>query len=319
VKKFAALLFRSTVFCSTLAGPLCAQTLKPVAKLEAPAALAFALVCDGGQSLLGIAGHHDASLWSLPLGTRSSLAGLSGIIGRSAVACNQKAVALGTDEGNIVIFDALGAERRRIKLEGEVAAVALSADGTLLAAATIYSPVQLWDAGSGKHLWTGTTNFGNSNGIRIAPDGNLILSVDSDTHVRRYDRSGKLLYTADAGPLEPFGVSLAPDGKAFAVAGAEGTIDLHDASTGELLKRSARGGNPIFGLVMASGGKKVIGFELDDYHMHPAGIAYWNADGGELKHIELDAKTLVGLGKGEKSLLLVRQESAGKISIESVE
>jgi hypothetical protein len=64
---------------------------------------------------------------------------------------------------------------------------------------------------------------------------------------------------------------------------------------------------------------KVIGLELDDFRMQPAGIAYWNADGGELKNLAVDAKTLLGFGKGEKSLLLVRQDGPGKISVESVE
>jgi len=56
-----------------------------------------------------------------------------------------------------------------------------------------------------------------------------------------------------------------------------------------------------------------------DFRMEPAGIAYWNADGGELKNLAKDEKTLLGFGKGEKSLLLVRQEGPGKISVESVE
>jgi WD40 repeat protein len=219
----------------------------------------------------------------------------------------------------VVVFDAAGSERRRIELKFEVAALAFSTDGESLATATIHSPVQMWDLASGKVQWTGSTEFGNTSGIRIAPDGNLIVAADVDTRVRAYNRNGKLLYATEDDLLEPFDLSLSVDGKTFTVAGAEGTIAWHDSASGKLLKKSGNSGNPIFALVMAPMGTKVIGMELDDFRMEPAGIAYWNTDGGELKNLAVDAKTLLGFGKGEKSLLLVRQDGPGKISVESVE
>jgi WD40 repeat protein len=103
-----------------------------------------------------------------------------------------------TNGGTVVVFDAAGAEQRRIELKDEMAALAFSADGDLLAAATIRSPVQFWDVASGKLRWTGSTDFGNTSGIRIAPDGDLIVAADGDTHVRAYDRKGKLVYTVEA-------------------------------------------------------------------------------------------------------------------------
>jgi len=303
----------------TLTSVVCGQTVKPLAKLEAPGVLSFAVVCEGGESVVGVAGQHDVWVWSLPSGTRRTINGITGHIPQAGVACNRKALALGTTKGSVAIFDASGKERRRIDLQGEVAAMTFSSDGELLAAATINSPVQLWDVVSGKLLWTGTTDFGNSTGIRIAGDGNLIVTSDGDTHVRGYDRKGNLLYTAEAGLLEPFDLSISADGKTFAVAGAEGAIALHDSVTGKMLKKSGSSGNPIFLLAMAPVGTKAIGLELDDFRMDPAGIAYWNADGGELRNLAIDVKTVLGIGKGEKSLLLVRQEAPGRLSVESVE
>jgi len=303
----------------SLTSAVCGQVVQPFAKLEAPGALNFAVVCDGGERVVGVAGEHGVSVWSLPSGVRRTIDGMKGHISPNGVACNRKGLALGSNSGTVVIFDAAGAERRRIELKGEVAALAFSADGDFLATATIYSPVQIWDLASGKLQWTGSTDFGNTAGIRITHGGNLIVVVDGDTHIRAYDRKGKLLYAAEAGLLEPFDLSLSADGKTFAVGGAEGTIELHDSATGKMLKKSARSGNPIFALAMAPQGMKVIGFELDDFRMDPAGIAYWNADGEELKNLTVDAKTLLGLGKGDKSLLLVRQEAPGKITVESVE
>jgi hypothetical protein len=74
----------------------------------------------------------------------------------------------------------------------------------------------------------------------FAHDGNLILVTDGDTHVRAYDRKGKLLYTAEAGLLEPFDLSLSADGKAFPVAGAEGRsrcMTVQPAAMGLAIRR----------------------------------------------------------------------------------
>jgi WD40 repeat protein len=303
----------------SLGSAVCGQSVKPLVKLEAPGKLNFAVVCEGGASVVGVAGEHEVSVWSLPSGTRRTIGGMKGHISPVGVACNRKALALGSNVGTVLVFDAAGSERRRIELKAEVAALAFSADGERLAASTQDSPVQMWDLASGKLQWTGSTDFGNTTGIRIARDGDLIVATDGDTHIRAYDRDGKLLYTADSGLLEPFDLSLSADGKTFTVAGAEGTIALHDSASGKILKKSGNCGNPIFALAMAPEGTKVIGMELDDFRMDPAGIAYWNADGGVLKNLPVDAKTLLGFGKGEKSLLLVRQEAPGKISVESVE
>lgn len=297
-----------------------AQTVKPVAKLDAPDGLIFAMVCDGGDSVVALTGQNDVYAWSLPSGTRRTLkTGLDGHIDPGAMACNRKMLAVGSAHGTVVVLDAGGAQRHRIELKEEVSFLAFSADGAMLAVTTTNSPVQLWDVATGKALWKGTTDFGNSYGASIAPDGNLIIAADGDTHVRAYDRKGKFLYAADGGLLEPFDVSLSADAKTFTVAGAEGIIELHDAATGKLLKKSANSGNPIMSLAMAPQGRKVIGFELDAYRMDPAAIAYWDPDGGELKNLPLDAKTLLGIGRNDKSLLLIRQESPGKVVVESVE
>ena len=297
-----------------------AQTVKPVAKLDAPGGLIYAMVCDGGDRVVALTGQNDVYAWALPSGTRRALkTGLDAHIDPGAIACNRKMLAVGSTHGTVVVLDAAGAEQHRLELKEEVSFLAFSADGTMLAVTTANSPVQLWDVASGKALWKGTTDFGNSYGASIATDGNLIVAADGDTHVRAYDRKGKFLYAADGGLLEPFDVSLSADAKTFAVAGAEGIIELHDAATGKLLQKSANCGNPIMLLAMAPQGRKVIGLALDAYRMDPATVAYWDPDGGELKNLPLEAKTLLGIGRNDKSLLLIRQESPGKVVVESVD
>jgi WD40 repeat protein len=229
-------------------------------------------------------------------------------------------LALGFKNGAVLVFDAAGTERRRIELEAEVVAIAVSADGQLMAVATVYSPVQLWDVASGKRLWTGSIDFGNTAAIGIAPDGNLIIAADTDTHIRAYERKGKPLYSADPGLLEPFALSLSADGKKFAVAGAEGTIVLYESTTGKMLKKSENSGNTIWGVVMAPAGTKVMAQELDDgYRMDQVAIGYWDTSGGELKKLAVNPQTVIGFGRSTTQTLLLKQEAPGKISIDSVE
>jgi WD40 repeat protein len=298
-------------------GALYGQSVKPLLKLEAPAELRFAVVCDGGGNIAGVAREHDVYVWSLPSGTRRAVSVTGGQI--RLMACRGKVLAVGFRDGTVVVFDAAGSERRRIDMKHDLAAIALSADGELLAVATLYSPVQVWDVASGKLLWTGSTDFGNTTAIGIAPEGNLIVAADGDTHLRAYDRSGKLVYSTDSGLLEPFDLSLSADGKKFAVAGAEGTIELYDSATGKKLKKSGRGGNPIFAVAMAPEGRKVIALELDAQRMEPAEIGYWDTANEEMKKLAVEPKTVIGFGKNTAQLVLVQQETPGKISVNGVE
>lgn len=304
-------------FGLTLTSAFYGQTVKPLVKLEAPRELRFATVCGGGGSIAGVAGEHDVYAWSLPSGTRRSVGVTGGHI--SLVTCSGKALAAGFRDGAVLVFDAAGNERRRIEMKDELAAVAFSADGELLAVATTHSPVQLWDVASGKLLWTGSTDFGNTTAIAIVPDGNLIVAADGDTHIRGYDRGGKLVYSVDSGLLEPFDLSLSADGKKFALAGAEGTIELYDSATGKRLNKSESSGNPIFAVAMAPEGVKVIALELDAYRLEQAAIGYWDTTATTMKKLAVEPKTVLGFGKGDKGLLLVRQETPGKISVDRVE
>lgn len=316
-----AVLFRAA--CLALVVPAASvpgQTVKPMAKLNTGAKIAFAVVCGGGETIAGVDRANEVHVWNVAAGQERLLkADLDAQIDPGALACDQKTIAVGSIHGTVVILDSEGKVKQRADLKEEITGLTLSADGSRLAVSTANSPVQLWDVASGAREWIGTTTFANSNGARISPDGKYVFAVDGDTHVRAYDAKGKLLYAAESNLLEHFGVTVSTDGKTLAVAGAEGTVELRDSATGKLLKKSAGCGNPIFLVAMAPKTPTVLALILDAYTLHPAGIGYWNANSGELKQLPVDSTTVVGFGSDAKSLLLVRQESSQTLSVERVE
>jgi WD40 repeat protein len=308
-------------FCSiTLSAAVFAQVANPLAKLEAPAPLNFVVVCDGGGSLVGVTAKSEVYSWSLPSGTRQTINLIGGPVSWGKVACNSNLLALGLNSGAVVVFDPAGAERRRIDIKGSVGAIAVSADGSLLAAATSLDPLRVWDVASGKHLWSGSNDFGNTQTIAISPDGNLIIAADTDTHIRAYNRQGKLAYSVDSGLLELFGLGFSLDGKEFTVGGAEGALALYDTATGRKLKTSENSGNTIWRIVMSPSGAKVMAEEEDDgYRMDTVAVGLWDTSGTQLKKLPVDPKTVIGFGRNAKQLLLVRQDSPGQIVVDSVE
>ena len=297
-----------------------AQNVKPMATLTASGEVSFAAVCGGGESVAAVDRANEIHLWNLTSGVHMQFkSGLDAQIDPGALACDRKTIAVGSIHGTVVLLGLEGKVRQRVELKEEVTGLALSPDEGKLAVSTANSPVQLWDVASGSREWSGTTTFANSYGARISPDGKFVFAADGDTYVRAYDAKGKLIYAAPGDLLEPFDVSVSADGKTIAVAGAEGTIELRDSSTGKILKKSTSCGNPIFLIAMSPKAPTVLALILDAYTLNPAGIGYWDANAGELKQLPVDAKTVVGIGSDAGSLLLVRQESPNKLRVEQVE
>jgi uncharacterized membrane protein len=113
---------------------------------------------------------------------------------------------------------------------------------------------------------------------------------------------------------------LSADGGTFALAGAEGTIELHDTATGKQLKKSERNGNTtIYRVAISADGKDVVALVQDDgYQQADVAIGFWNTENSRLQQLAVDVSTVIGFGSSDTGLLLLRQESPGHISIDRV-
>jgi WD40 repeat protein len=314
---FSAPLLASIVFASAIP----AQTVKPMTKLDTTNEVYFATICNGGESVAGVDREKGIHLWNLATGQQKLFkVDLDTQIDPGALACDRKTIAVGSTHGAVALLDLEGKVRKRAELKEEITGLALSPDGSKLTVSTANSPVQLWDVASGSREWSGSTSFGNTYGARISPDGKSVFATDGDTYVRAYNATGgKLVYAAEGDLLEPFDVSVSADGRTLAVAGAEGRVELRESATGKILKKSSSCGNPIFLVTMSPTAPTVLALILDEMTLHPAGIGYWNVNTTELKRLSIDPKTVIGMGSDAKGLLLVRQESPAKLSVERVE
>lgn len=318
MRKILALLAWLVVFVST--DPSSAQTVKQIAKLDTSGDVYFAVLCGGGEIAAAVDRANDVHLWNLATGQHHLVkASLNAQVNPGALACEQKTVAVGSVNGTVILLDFDGHVKQRLDLADYVYSLTLSRDGNKLAVSTANSPVQLWDLASGLREWIGTTSFGNTNGARISPDGKSVFAADGDTYLRAYDIKGKLIYAAEGDLLEPFDVTVSADGTRLAVAGAEGRLELRDSSTGQILKKSSSCGNPIFAVAMSPKTLTVLAVIVDASSLLPAGIGYWNANDPQFKQLTVDPKTVVGMGSDAKGLVLIRQDSPARLSIERVE
>ena len=314
---FSAPLLVSLVFANAIP----AQTVKPMTKLDTTGEVYFAAICNGGENVAGVDGEKGIHLWNLATGQQKLFkADLDTQIDPGALACDRKTIAVGSIHGAVALLDFEGRVRKRAELKEEIIGMALSPDGRKLIVSTANSPVQLWDVASGSREWSGSTTFGNTYGARVSPDGKSVFATDGDTYVRAYNATdGKLVYAAEGDLLEPFDVSVSADGRTLAVAGAEGRVELRESASGKILKKSSSCGNPIFLVTMSPTAPTVLALIVDEMTLHPAGIGYWNTNTTELKQLAIDPKTVIGMGSDAKGLLLVRQESPAKLSVERVE
>jgi WD40 repeat protein len=140
--------------------------------------------------------------------------------------------------------------------EGEVADVAMSADGRVVAAAGADTALKVWDAGTGKEHFTLKGHAGPVLCVAVSANGSRIVSGSEDNTLRVWDAgSGKSLFLLQGhkGAVDAVGISA--DGRIIVSGSADATVKTWDAATGALLRtRESIPGN---GLAISADGKLV--------------------------------------------------------------
>jgi WD40 repeat protein/transcriptional regulator with XRE-family HTH domain len=111
--------------------------------------------------------------------------------------------------------------------------VALSADGTFLAAGTSTGQVMLWRVADRKPLLAVHGHTGGVRAVALSSDGQLVASAGGDGSVGLWEvRTGRAVAILQASSGMVWGVALSADGQLVASGGGDGSVWLWEVRTG---------------------------------------------------------------------------------------
>jgi WD40 repeat protein len=120
----------------------------------------------------------------------------------------------------------------RFRHHGKVWALAVSADGTLLASGSNSGLIVLWDATTGKKRHELAGHRGAVHFLRFLPDGKTLLSAANDRQLIRWDVGAGKELGRTVPPVPFVTLAVAPDGQTAALGGAHGSVHLWDLAKG---------------------------------------------------------------------------------------
>jgi hypothetical protein len=143
-------------------------------------------------------------------------------------------------------------------------AVALSADGTYLAAGTSTGEVRLWRLADRTPLLAVPGHDGPVNGVALSGDGQVVASGGQDGTVRLWEAaSGRPLATLHGHGGGVVRVALSADGGLLASGGQDGTARLWEAASGRLLATLHGHDGPVYAVALSADGQLMAGGSQD--------------------------------------------------------
>ena len=137
-------------------------------------------------------------------------------------------------------------------------AMALSPDGSIVAAGGQIGEFRLWDTATGKTIRQ-IPSRGGICSLGFSPDGKLVLGGSGVGTIGAWDAStGKLLRSMKGHLDWVEHLAVSPDGKHMATAAAEGVIRLWDPNTGEEVLTFKGHEGRITGLAFSANSKKLL-------------------------------------------------------------
>ena len=192
---------------------------------------------------------------------------------------------------------------------GSVNAIALTADGSLLAAGSMDGSIAIWDTQLRSHVATPLGHRQMVRSVAFSPDGALLASTGVDRQVIVWDlRTFRRLSTLSGHQDEVYRVAFSPDGKRLVSAGADRSVMLWDTATFEPVATLQAHRCGVTGLAFGSDGKRLASWS------HDGTVIHWDAAAGVPAQITSEPKVyghcapVSGNGPCDRNAVIERPE-----------
>ncbi|MGB3266942.1 MAG: trypsin-like peptidase domain-containing protein [Microcoleus sp.] len=207
----------------------------------------------------------------------NTLKGNSEVI--SSLALTSAYFATGNSDGTISVWN-FPSRELKTTLQGHaeaVNAVAISADGKVLASGSDDKTVKIWNLETGAVLRTFSGHSGAVSSVAFSPDGLFVASGSWDKTIKIWNaKTGELLRTLTGHSALVNAVAIGPDSKTLASGSKDGSIRFWNLATGQAI-RTINGKNlSVLSLAFTPDGKSLAAGNSNGT------IGLWNAGNGQL-------------------------------------
>ncbi|MDB6026814.1 MAG: repeat protein [Verrucomicrobiales bacterium] len=172
-------------------------------------------------------------------------------------------------EVELLAADTLHLVRKLTGLRGDVNAVAFSADGSQVFAASgengLFGEVKQWKVGDGTLVQTLQGHKDILYSLALSPDGKILATGGYDQKIILWDTAtGKEIKTLKGHNGCVFGLAFRPDGKILASASGDRTVKLWNVSKGERTDTLSQPTKEVYCVAWSGDGKKLYAGGLDN-------------------------------------------------------
>ena len=228
--------------------------------LPTPSAANFVMVAKNGRLAAAICGDHKIRVFVLPEGRLLRTFDVNGRHGSlSALSDDGRSMMIADYSGVVTVWDtSTGETRLEQRFDHYPLAAAFTHDGRLLALATGFGPVQVFDLASNRLAFKLADTPAGSVAIAFSRDGDLIGTADGDGAVRIHDaRTGKIVSENSDFLMEPLTLDFSPDHKQVVAAGADRSVVFIDTATGKTVRRTKKMLEAVVYLEVSPDGQRV--------------------------------------------------------------